>query len=80
MAETPFKKTAENVYGYILGYYTDNEYMPTLQEIAGRFTNRRTGDHYTRAWAKLCVDELVRQGKVKVEPRKRRGIVLIEHK
>ena len=80
MAEIPFSKTVENVYGYLLGYFTDNGYMPTLQEIAGRFTNPRTGDCYTRAWAKQCIDELVRQGKIKVEPRKRRGITLIEKK
>ncbi|MCH7541555.1 hypothetical protein IH981_02125 [Patescibacteria group bacterium] len=69
MTRIPISKVALDVWAYILGYYTDNGYMPTLSEIATNF-NR------TSEWARLCLKELEKQGKIKITPRKHRGILL----
>ena len=74
MARLPLSKVAEDVWAYILGYYTDNGYMPTLGEIAGNFT--KDGNTYSKEWARLCLKELQKQGRIKITPRKHRGITL----
>jgi len=65
----PRQKSALDVWSYLLGYFEDNGYMPTLFEIAQRFD-------ICREWARQLVLELERQGKVKVVPNKHRNIVL----
>lgn len=74
MKREPISKVVEDVREYILGYYTQHEYMPTLAEIAGHFS--KNGKTYSREWARLCLKELERQGKIEVVPRKHRGILL----
>ena len=74
MAREPISKIAQDVYTFVLTYRDDNGYMPTLGEIAANFT--RNGDTYSKEWARLCLKELEKQGKIKVEPRKHRGILL----
>ena len=66
----PFKKSVEEVYSFILGYETDNGYTPTLLEIGERFER-------TKQWAVYARNELERQGKIVVKPRRHRGIVII---
>jgi len=74
MAREPLSKVAQGVYAFILTYRDDNGYMPTLGEIAGNFT--RDGNAYSNEWARLCLKELEKQGKIKVEFAKHRGILL----
>ena len=75
MARIPFSKVALDVYAYILGYYTDNGYMPTCPEIATKFS---TPEHsYTKEWARFVLKELARQKKIKINKYKHRGIQLI---
>ena len=66
----PIQKVVQDVWAYILGYYQDNGYMPTLEEIGREFDK-------TKQWADLCLAELEKQGKIKVIPNKHRGIQLI---
>lgn len=75
MARTPISKVAEGVWTYVLGYYKDNGYMPTIKEI---------GDHAgedgvirSKEWARLCLLELQKQGRLEVTPGKHRGIKLM---
>ena len=72
----PKNKFANKIYIYILGYYNDNDYFPTLQEIANNFTNKNTGETYTKEWARQMCNELVKQGKITIDKRKWRGIRL----
>jgi len=69
MHRIPKKAIARNVLAYLLTYFEENGFMPTLFEISERF-------NYTREWARLMVQELERQGRVVVEPHKPRGIKL----
>ncbi len=74
MSRKPISKVAEGVWAYILGYYTDNGYMPTLGEIADNFS--KNGSTYSKEWARLCLKELQKQGRIKITPGKQRGITL----
>lgn len=67
---------AEKVWSFILGYYTDIGYMPTLQEIADNFNRQRTEPH-SRQWAHYYVAKLVKAMKIKYADGKTRGIELI---
>lgn len=73
----PISKVAEQVYGYLLGYYTDNGYFPTHGEIANHFTNPATSERYTSAWASYCLKELEKQGRIRLSENKHRGIELL---
>lgn len=64
------EKRAAEVWKFVLNYYTKQSEMPTLLQI-GQAHGK------TKQWAFLAVRELERMGKIKVEPRKNRGIVLI---
>lgn len=66
----PASERALQVKAYILGYYTDRNYMPTQREIADYFGK-------TRQWADFCLGELERMGHIKIEKGKMRGIFLI---
>ena len=57
---------------YLLSYYNDWGFMPTLQEIA----NNAFGRRMTREGARYVLRQLERDGKIKVEPGKNRGIRL----
>lgn len=71
----PIQKTSKEVYAYIFGYYQIEGYMPTLQEIADHFALLR-GRKYTAQWAHIVIKYLEKQGKVKVDKKKSRGIEL----
>jgi len=76
MNRLPKSVAAKEVWIYILGYYGDYDYMPTLDEIAKNFST--DGKAFSKEWARLCLKELEKQKKIKVEPRKHRGITLIQ--
>jgi len=65
----PLQGRAQEVWAYLLGYFEDNNFMPTLQEIGDRFGK-------SRQWADQVVAELERQGHIKTDPRKLRGITI----
>lgn len=75
MKRVPIQETAKKVFAFILGYYGDYEYMPTLSEIAEHFSTR--DKKYSRQWADYCLKELVREYKIKVVSRKHRGIKIV---
>lgn len=70
----PLSAIADDVWAYILGYYTDHKYMPTLTEISLNFEKK------SKSWASNCLEELERQGKIKIDRYKHRGIELITKK
>lgn len=74
MARLPISKVAEDVWAYILGYYQDEGYMPTLGEIADNAG--KDGITYSKEWARLCLKELQKQGRIEIDPGKHRGIKL----
>lgn len=69
MNRKPISGIALDVWAYVLGYFQDNQYMPTHGEIAQRFGK-------SHEWARLCLLELQRQKKLRVVPNKHRGIIL----
>lgn len=72
---TPKSKAAEMVYIYLLGYLNDNGYMPTITEIHENLS--KDGMGFSRQWAWMCLKELENQGRIKIVPRKHRGILLL---
>lgn len=49
MEKTPLTKTQENIYAFVAGYYDDNGYAPTGQEIAEKFgTTSQVVDQHLR--------------------------------
>jgi len=69
-----FKKRKRELWVYLLGYYVDNNYMPTLQEIA---ENAFGEVKLTREGARYILKGLEKDGRIKINARKRRGIELI---
>ena len=72
-----FKKRKRQLWAYLLGYYVDWDYMPTLQEIAD---NAFTPNKLTREGARYILKGLEKDGMVKINPTKKRGIELITKK
>ncbi len=66
------KTNKMKVWAYLLGYYNDNEFMPTLQEISDNAIDRKL----SRQGAKYILLQLEKDGKIKLEPSKIRGISL----
>ena len=75
LKKAPIERTAKEMWVYLLGYFTDNEFMPTLKEIADHFSTE--GRHYTTEWARYVLAVLVRQKRIKIVKYKNRGIRLI---
>lgn len=71
----PVSVSAQKVWEFLLHYYAEYSYMPTLREIADHFSV--DGSKYSHEWARYCLRELERQGRIKVEFQKMRGIKLI---
>lgn len=62
----------QRVWIYLLEYYNDNNFMPTLDEISrNAFDNK-----LSRQGAKYLLHRLEKDGKIKVEPKRMRGISL----
>ena len=70
-----FKKRKMQLWAYLLGYYVSWDYMPTLQEIAD---NAFGAVQLTKEGSRYLLKALEKEGKIKINPRKRRGIELIE--
>ncbi len=66
------EKRKKDAWAYILKYYTDNGYMPTLREIG----ESAFQDHLTPEGVKYILKGLARDNKIELIPRKPRGIVL----
>ena len=64
------------IWGYLLGYFEDNKFMPTLEEIAIYFNNIN-GTNHGREWARHHLKQLVKDGRVRIDKHKTRGIKLI---
>ena len=67
MTKEPISKTAKRVESYLLGFYAQNEYMPTLAELAQAFGR-------SREYMRRCLLLLEAKGRIKKIPRKHRGI------
>jgi len=65
-------KNKRQAWIYLLKYYNDWGFMPTLQEIADNAFDKRK----TREGARYILQQLERDGKIKVESNKNRGIRL----
>lgn len=65
----PLSKREDKVWTYILGYFADNEYSPTRQEIAdGVGFNHRNE-------ATKCVNNMVKKGWLKTKKNEGRNII-----
>ena len=73
----PLAATASIIYPYLLGYFQDNGFMPTLSEIA-TFIKQKTGIGVSRQMVVNYLREIEKQGKIKVAPGKLRGIILLK--
>ena len=62
-----------DIWAFILGYWEDRKYTPTLNEIGWYFGK-------SRQWAQYFVKQLEADGKVKVVPHRIRGIVVLVKK
>ena len=69
-----FKKRKRQLWAYLLGYYVDWDFMPTLQEIS---ENAFKGVKLTREGARYVLKGLEKDGRIKIIEKKRRGIELI---
>ena len=69
-----FKKRERQLWAYLLGYYVDWDFMPTLKEIS---ENAFGGVKLTREGARYILKGLETDGRIKIIKRKRRGIELI---
>jgi hypothetical protein len=72
----PFNRSANEVLSYLMGYFEDNGYMPTRSEIAAHMSRKRDRT-YTSEWARWVLAHLERQGRVRIDTRRHRGIVLM---
>ena len=70
-----FKKRKMQLWAYLLGYYVDWDYMPTLQEIA---ENAFGEVKLTKEGSRYLLKALEKEGKIRINPKKRRGIELVE--
>ena len=68
------EKRKRQLWIYILGFYVDWECSPLLQEMAD---NAFGDDKMTREGARYILKLLEKDGKIKIEPKKRRGVKLV---
>ena len=68
------EKRKRQLWVYILGFYVDWNYAPLLQEMAD---NAFGEDKLTREGARYILKMLEKDGKIKIEPMKRRGVKLV---
>ena len=71
------EKRKRQLWVYLLGYYVDWNFMPTLREMAD---NAFGEDKLSYEGARYILRLLEKDGRIKINPRKRRGIELIEPK
>ncbi|NCD40587.1 MAG: hypothetical protein EOL88_00695 [Bacteroidia bacterium] len=71
----PLTSREEDIFAYILGYIVDNNYSPTRQEIADKFSISPTG-------AQKFIQSLIDKGRIRVIKKKGgrvwRNIVLVK--
>jgi len=72
----PYSKTADEVWSFLLGYFEDNGYMPTYQEIADNLMKVRK-TYYTKQGVRLILLKMEREGRIKLNRYKLRSIELI---
>lgn len=66
----------DEVRDFIKAFHMENDYMPTLQEIADHFSDGLEKRH-ARQWAFHYVQLLKKQKRIKVQAFKNRGIELV---
>ena len=72
-----FKKRKRELWAYLLGYYVDWDFMPTLQEIADNAFGKVK---LTREGARYILLGLEKDGRIEIIPNKKRGIKLLTEK
>ena len=69
-----FKKRKRQLWVYILGFFVDWNYAPLLQEMADNAFGK---DKLTREGARYVLKGLEEDGRIKINPKKRRGVELV---
>jgi len=67
--KAPLSKREDKVWTYILGYFSDNGYSPTRQEIADGVGFNHRND------ATECIENMVKKGWLKLDQEKHRNII-----
>lgn len=74
----PIRAQTGWVYAFLKAYYRKHGYMPTQTEIATAEPDRKRGAPIkSKAWVRDVLKELVRDGKIRMNPRKHRAIELV---
>lgn len=77
MKKTILSNDDERVFAFVAGYVADKGFAPTLDEITDGFADRKPNG-YSREWVRQRLTALEAAGRIAVEPRKWRGITIIE--
>lgn len=73
LKQTERKKIKSDIWYFVLGYYNDNGYMPTYEEIG-------ENSGHSKQWAMLWLRELEKDGKIKIDKGRYRAIRLVTKK